>query len=210
MLTGTLAGMLLTLLQYFTHSNALALIFPWRISVILIPLSTSVIAAFFISEAVDRFSTRWSWFNRSVLLISIFVVALLSIAGAYRMVMDFSMKYASSEREMMSYIQHNKTIEDVYLVPTKMQDFRLATGTPIYVDFKSIPYRDSDVIEWYRRQRLAGKFYRTIDCELLEQLVIEDEITHIIMEHSQKMPLCPSMQEVYRNPDYAVYRIMFQ
>ena len=69
MLTGMLVGMLLTLVQLYIQSDALALIFPWRISVILVPLSTSIIAAYLNSAAVDRFSARGAWFNQSVLVI---------------------------------------------------------------------------------------------------------------------------------------------
>jgi hypothetical protein len=209
-LVGTLFGLLLTIIQWYTMSDMLALIFPWRISVILVPISISIIAAFLVSIVIDRLSVRWRWFNQSVLVISILVIALVFIAGVYRMQIDFSTKYTTGEWEMMSFVKDKKGMADVYLVPTKMQDFRLATGAPIYVDFKSIPYKDSDVIEWYRRQRLAGKFYRTIDCELLEELVIEDGVTHVIMEHNQKISTCPSMQVLYRNPDYAVYQILFQ
>jgi hypothetical protein len=207
MLTGTLVGIMLTFLQLYIQSDALALIFPWRISVILVPLSTSIIAAFLISAAVDRFSSRWSWFNQCVLVISIFVIALLFIAGVYRMRMDFSAKYTASEREMMSFVLHNKTIDDIYLVPTKMQDFRLATGAPIYVDFKSIPYKDSDVLEWYRRQRLAGKFYRTQDCDLLSQLSNEDQLTHIVLEANISAPPCSFLKELHRDDLYKVFII---
>src|SRR5262249_57776904 len=31
------------------------------------------------------------------------------------------------------------------LIPIELQGFRLRTGAPIYIDFKSIPYRDVDV-----------------------------------------------------------------
>jgi hypothetical protein len=208
MLTGMLVGTLLTLLQLYIQSDVLALIFPWRISVILVPLSTSIIAAYLISAAVDRFSSRWVWFNQSVLVLSIFVIALLFMAGVYRMMVDFSLKYTASDREMMSFVQQTKTMKDVYLVPTKMQDFRLVTGAPTYVDFKSIPYKDSDVLEWYRRQRLAGKFYRTNDCELLMQLADEDHLTHIVLEANTPTPPCSFLNELHRDDHYKVFIII--
>src|SRR5207245_2890450 len=41
-----------------------------------------------------------------------------------------------------------------------LQQFRLATGTPIYVDFKSIPYKDDEVLEWQRRLAWCTEVYR--------------------------------------------------
>jgi len=207
MLIGTLVGMLVTLVQWYTKSDILALLFPWRISVILIPISTSIIAAFLISAAVDRFATRWEWFNTSIQVISVLVIVLLFTAGIYRMTTDFSRKYSSGEQEMMSFVQHNKTGRDVYLVPTKMQDFRLVTGAPIYIDFKAIPYKDTDVLEWYRRQRIAGKFYRTQDCDLLAEIVLEDRVTHVVLEANIPAPPCSFLQVLHQDDHYKVFVI---
>jgi hypothetical protein len=207
MLICILAGFLLTLVQWYNNSDILALLFPWRISVILVPISTSIIAAFLVSTAVDRFSTRWTWFNQSVLVISTFVIALLFIAGVYRMMMDFSKKSTANDREMMSFVLQNKSLGDVYLVPTKMQDFRLATDAPIYVDFKAIPYMDTDVLEWHRRQRLAGKFYRTHDCDLLMQLAKQDKLTHLVVETNIPPPTCGFLHEIYRDNHFKVFMI---
>lgn len=44
---------------------------------------------------------------------------------------------------------------DALVIPVDLQRFRLATGVPIFVDFKAIPYKDTDVLEWYKRLRFA-------------------------------------------------------
>ena len=123
------------------------------------------------------------------------------------MMTDFSRKYSTSEQEMMSFVQQNKTGRDVYLVRTKMQDFRLVTGAPIYVDFKAIPYKDTDVLEWYRRQRLAGKFYRTQDCDLLAEIVLEDRVTHVVLEVNTPAPPCSFLQELHQDDHYKIFVI---
>ena len=40
------------------------------------------------------------------------------------------------------------------MIPVGLQRFRLHTGAPIFVDVKSIPYKDVDVIEWPRAHAL--------------------------------------------------------
>ena len=109
----------------------------------------------------------------------------------------------------MSFVEKTKTMGDLYLVPTKMQDFRLATGAPIFVDFKSIPYQDTDVLEWYRRVRLANRFYRNInkECELLEQLTVEDRITHIVIDTNEITDDCALSHQVYRDDNFSIYSV---
>src|SRR5205823_2450629 len=49
------------------------------------------------------------------------------------------------------------------LIPVDLQRFRLATGAAIYVDFKSVPYRDAEVIEWLARVRQGEEWYGSAD-----------------------------------------------
>jgi hypothetical protein len=37
---------------------------------------------------------------------------------------------------------------DQRVISPDLQSFRLATGVPIFVDFKSIPYKDGEVLQW--------------------------------------------------------------
>ena len=46
-------GILLTLLQVITRSYSLALLFPWRISIFLVPLSTSLLIAFLVTRLLS-------------------------------------------------------------------------------------------------------------------------------------------------------------
>lgn len=45
-----------------------------------------------------------------------------------------------------------------YLVPLAWKDFRLASGQPIYIDFKSHPYDSREVVEWHERVKRAELF----------------------------------------------------
>src|SRR5262249_19048501 len=50
--------------------------------------------------------------------------------------------------------------KDQHLVAIDLQRFRLFTGAPIVVDFKSIPYKDVEVIEWRERLLTCQNLYR--------------------------------------------------
>ena len=51
------------------------------------------------------------------------------------------------------------TGEQKHLIAVDLQRFRLFTGVPIYVDFKSIPYKDTEVLEWFRRLKQCSEWY---------------------------------------------------
>jgi hypothetical protein len=48
-------------------------------------------------------------------------------------------------------------------ISVDLQQFRLFTGAPIYVDFKSIPYKDVEVLEWHERVLWNHRLYERRD-----------------------------------------------
>ena len=88
-----------------------------------------------------------------------------------------------------------------------MQDFRLATGAPVYVEFKSIPYKDSDVLEWYRRIQAADHFYKGPDCSQLQSLSTQEGVTQVVLETGGPELACPFLQETYRDSSYRLMKI---
>ena len=46
-----------------------------------------------------------------------------------------------------------------HLIAVDLQSFRLYTGAAIFVDFKSVPYQDEEVLEWHRRVMWAHGLY---------------------------------------------------
>lgn len=201
---------LLTLLQLALQNDSLALIFPWRISTLIVPLSAAIIAAYLVSIIVDWLGNKSTRADYAITILSMLTIGVLLLIGITRFTVDYERKHSTDERAMIVFVEKTKTKGDLYLVPTKMQDFRLTTGAPIFVDFKSIPYQDTDVLEWYRRVRLANKFYRgeTMDCELLDQLAFGDGITHIVLARGDKGDECESLTELYRDEYYSALAII--
>lgn len=204
-----LVATILTVVQLFAQSNVLALLFPWRISATLLPLSTSMVAAYLVTAFIDRLVPESSKFDTIIMALSISGIAFLVLVGVFRIKVDLDRKVTAIDRAMMSFVEQNKTSKDVFLIPTKMQDFRLTTGAPIYIDFKSIPYMDEDVLEWYRRLKLARRLYRSgkENCEMMEQFAAEEGVTHVVLESDDPTQNCAPLQETYRDENYAVYAI---
>ena len=198
-------AVVLTLAQVLTGSNVLALLFPWRLSTFLVPLSTVIILAWLVGKVSERFARLFQ--GRALRFLSLVLMALLVVVGVIRMALDFKRQAFASERPLEAFVSAHRASGQLYLTPTKMQDFRLASGSPAFVDFKSIPYRDSDVLEWYRRVLLADRFYKRHDCPLLSKLILDEKITHVVFPLEQGELACPGLEQVYQDGYFALFQV---
>jgi hypothetical protein len=96
-----------------------------------------------------------------------------------------------------------KKTTDSRIVPIDMQRFRLYAQAPLFIDFKSIPYKDEDVLEWHRRLLLAQNCQKRLleskSPELLKELRAQ-KISHIIT--NSKVDLEEFELELQFNDDY--------
>jgi len=198
---------LLTGLQVALDSNQMALLFPWRLSTWLVPLSLAVLA----SAALKLLLTRYDQLKPVPLILagSVLLVVLLAAVGGAKFRIEYQRRQADPAVPMMAYVRKHSEGEQVYMIPPKLQIFRLQTGEPVMVEFKSIPYQDEEVLEWYNRVKLAQNFYRNkieyIDCDRLDEASELYGVTHVVLGKNQLGLSCPGMEEQYRDDAYGVY-----
>jgi hypothetical protein len=217
MLLSFLMVLALTLLQVFLQNDNLALLFPWRFSVVLVPLSTCIVTAWLLSKVVEHSPFDQTRFSniQDKFLVGICVAILLSlmVIGVVKFSLDLREKQSAQERAMMSFVAQNKSHGQSYLIPIKMQDFRLATGAPVFIEYKSIPYTDREVMEWYSRILKASRFYRTTIpntvCDLLARFAMDYGITHVVLENNYAEPQCLSGYRLYGDRYYTVYKLPY-
>ena len=195
----------LTLFQFLSNNLSLALLFPWRISTLLLPISTAIIAGKLVIAMTSSPRLQDERPQKIIIAISCGLIVLAVLTGLTRLFLDFQRKNQSPEHGLYTYISINHSRNDVYLTPIKMQDFRLVTNMPVFVDFKSIPYRSEEVIQWYRRIQEADKFYSTPNCKRLQQIVETGQITQVIMPRSERDLDCPGLVESYMDGNYRLY-----
>ena len=198
-------GAVLTVLQILAASDALALVFPWRLSTYLIPLSVAVLAGRLAVGLDDHMGQRPSRFAPAA---SILVIALSILSGLAWMAIQGLQGRIVPERAIFAHVAETAHSGQIYAIPPKLQDFRLATGAPILADFNSIPYRRGEVISWHDRVRLLEWFYREeIDCGLMANFIEEYGVTHMVLGSEQLGQICPEMTERYNDGYYAVYEL---
>jgi hypothetical protein len=226
---------LLTLAQVATDSNTLALLFPWRISAVLMPVATTVILARLLSL---RFLPLENRIARGAAALAVLGLA---AAGVWIVVDRQAFRSADEELPLMDYVRNHRQPGDLYLLPVRvpnlaatvrgslssdfkppaekrqdvqiipvdLQRFRLSTGAPIFVDFKSIPYQDTDVLEWYRRLQWAEDMQRQFRAGRLSSTLPELRrrgITHLVLPAD--VPLQDAgLERVHADDYYRVYRL---
>lgn len=229
LLIAAVAGVALTLLQYATGGHTFALLFPWRISAVLVPVATAVILARVAAHLPD---------SRPVSLIAGICIVGLAAGGAWIMATGIGYGTDEAEEELLEYVRAHAGPNDVYLlpvnipavgtgrgtasttftppprpkpgtnlIPVDLQRFRLMTGAAIYVDFKSVPYRDTDVIEWLHRMRRCEAWYLGDWTTLGRAQELRDaRITHVIAPASRPIE-ADWLRRLHSDDAYILYGI---
>ncbi|HTU89904.1 MAG TPA: DUF6798 domain-containing protein [Gemmataceae bacterium] len=93
-------------------------------------------------------------------------------------------------------------------ISVDLQQFRLFTGVPIYIDFKSIPYKDDEVLQWHQRVLWNRQLYEQRDWK---DGRIKDElrrrgITHVVTAADRDVR-CDFLRLIYTDEYYRLYRV---
>lgn len=205
------AACLLSVVQVATGSHSLALVFPWRPSVFLVPVATAVgisrlLAA--VAPFMRRLSARW---QGALPICSLVLVVWCAASGAHTTVAEAARHAQDLRSPLLAFVERTRSTDQVYLVPPEWQTFRLDTGAAIFVDWKSHPYRDVEVLAWYERVQLAQRFFGDgddLDGELLREICRQGGVTHVVLPGKQAGALPEQLVEVYWDGAYGVYRVV--
>lgn len=215
----------------FADSNALYLLFPWRISAVLMPLATCVMAIGIVRILVDSPLAKLIAGRSGQAAIAILAVSMAGLAVSARIDATVARSLgdtASAEQDHESeYLDLIRAVRrtmgpgQIYLHnPERFESFRIRTGLPVYVDFKSHPYRDEEVMEWWARLAWATAVFhggQACDPSLAEQMR-DRHITHVIIDKAmgdldaESMARCLGRDgvpatRVYDNPGYGIIRL---
>ena len=205
-----LASVLLTIIQAISGSKGLALLFPWRISVFLVPISSCLIVASIVSAGFQKFHhqiSKQEKIIKSRILLAMFVLAL---SGGVITIRCFVNAKKADNIPAMNFVAATRQPSNLYLIPIEMGRFRLYTGVPIFVDRSSHPYKDIEVIEWYERIQIANKFYQArgeAACSILREILSNYGITHVVVENSQSKIGCGLLHKTYQDNNFAIYEV---
>lgn len=207
----SVVALILTVIQAVTGNASLALVFPWRLSVYLVPIGSSVLAARVVSLGHARYVAKDLATTRILTQAAAALVVVLVLTGALFMRRAFAEARQDRVVPMMDFVLRTKMRGDVYVIPLGLERFRLHTGAPIFVDRKSIPYKDVEVVDWFSRYEAARTLYQLNDpalvCQALEKVMRQYAVTHVVLQRGQSDGTCRYLRPVYEDAEYGVYRI---
>jgi hypothetical protein len=226
------ASVILTIIQVKTNSDALALLFPWRFSVLLMPVAVAVLLAKLaavVGRLADGPALTWA---------SLGTAGLLAVGGVWVTASGRGYQVNEAEGPLLEHVRQRVQPGEVYLLPVKratlkperpasqsktfvppvrtgqvgipvdLQRFRLATGAPIYIDYKAVPYAPAEVLEWLRRVDDSERWYqeRDWDTKGIIDEVIAAGITHVVAA-ADKDVTSRRLERVYADDSYRLYRV---
>lgn len=195
--TAALLAVAMTLWVELTHDLNLALAAPWRVSAIIVPAANCILLAKALDFTLKRVSLQD--LPRAMPGLILGVLALVGLgSGFLNRIEDESW----NEPSYLDWVRANVVAGDLYLTPIEEDEFRLSTGAPLYVNWKTHPHRGEGVLEWYRRIGVAKAATENRDCAALDQAAAEG-VTHIVREDPTGMA-CRGWRTVYDDADHVV------
>lgn len=197
-------SVLLSTVQILSKNHSLALLFPWRISTVLLPVSSALILGWLMARLPSG-------------RIASMVAIPLAAASCYFGYDGVSRTLDSIQRQelwlagpTMRYVRENQRADHLYVTPpARLANFRLDTGARVFVDRKSHPYKDSEVVEWQRRVRAAERIQRSEGrrlCRQIRDLAANEGATHFFFEKSKKVS-CRGLVRKHAGGRYSLYQI---
>jgi len=187
---------ILSTIQYFLEIDSLALIFPWRSSVFLMPISSMIIVSHLVDKIKDNF------LSKKKIIFSIFFI--ISIFFGVKSHILENLNFNFKEKILLSNkIKNYYNTIDSILVPTDTMSIRLNTGLPIFINYKHHPFRYDEIIDWNVRLNLAQDFYNAenfiIQKQVLDKILKFEKVSHILFKKSQSHPKC---EDLINDKDY--------
>lgn len=140
----------------FTRSPSIGLAFPWRISVILFPLSLVLVLSAIV-EALSTLRIRRVFVTGAVIAATC-ACLYAALCGAWDL-MNVSATRVPQWHAIGAKVRARLQANDVVLIAPHMEEVRLNTGIPVWVDRKNHPCLDTEVLEWRRRVVAAEAWF---------------------------------------------------
>lgn len=167
-----------------TNDYMIAILFPWRASVYLVPVASTIIATIALIVLVMIISPILIKYESKIKFTQILLVLFLIVETSLFVSWHTGKNTEIDPRKIMfDQIFEVSDPEDVVLLPVDPKGFfanaRMGMRRPIYVDRKTVPILGTEVVEWWERLQFARLFYeQSIEQQL--ELCKEAEIDYFV------------------------------
>ena len=188
----------ISLIQYLTENYFIALLLPWRASVFLIPISSLII----ISHLVKRVNLNIK-----------FVTFLFLITYSFFLIKNILVEEKFNQKlhnksDLFVFLKSSEKI-DLLIIPTHLEDIRLNTSVPVFVNWKMHAFKNDEIIKWDKRIKIVNDFYgsKNSDQQLsfLKKINTIQSTTHILFEKGKHNTLLINCKIINSNNNYVLY-----
>ena len=172
---------LLVLAQYLTGSCRLALLFPQRSSVIVLPI-VSTLALTYAGIRLVR-AAQGSFQAAPVVCVGA-IILLSCVQGILGWRALHDREPAPVLRAIRAHLSPRDTL--LLLPPRLREDVRLGSGRSIVVDYKTHPFAPAEVLEWWSRYDFAKRITRKTTLKQLLEAQRLYGATHVLQSTTQR------------------------
>jgi hypothetical protein len=221
LITSLFLAIISTAIFSWLDNDFLLLLFPWRVSAVLAPISLIIIIATLANSVPDRWRNIVLAHRRAlfvcVMLLAGTIQIMKIVCGYPGFIPRYWMEYVISNdafdekvedrrqrMQVTNWAKSHDASTDIFLIPLNFEQFRIKSGRPIFVDWKSHPFKDIEVIEWKRRIDIAAKTYRNLrECNQIK----ETEFNIIILDDSLFAYRCALYEEKRINERFGYIKL---
>ena len=202
-------ALVLLVAQLASDDPLLGLAFPWRISVVVVPICSAALLAAVLRWARDEASRRGVAPARLTAALA-GLVALAILLAAVRTARQRPPIGAATA--VSAHARARRAADQLYAIPQRppFEAFRVAAGVRVVADWKSHPYHPAELLEWKRRRAVALEIEYTAaiaDCAALRRALAAAPVTHVVLE-TPGTPECPDLVSEFRDEHYTLSRVI--
>lgn len=200
-------------LLYFISWPSLEVLTPWRTSAILLPLAYTILAGWFAAKLMPL-ANRYRMAGYLMFTIGCAGVAMPVIRHLPEQLSLLKNGKQVAASPVTEFARKHSNQHDLWLVPTRdnqFDSFRLTSGSPVLINWKTHPYKDVEILEWYRRNKDAESFYQNeagpSGAAILRKLHFKYGVTHAIVDGNVPETHYAGMHICWKGPGYMVIGI---
>ena len=200
-------SLVLTLIQIISSSLSLALMFPWRSTVILVPLILIILISHLTRHLIENY--LGSFMSKKILTyLSIVSITFFLLTNFYFEYRENINKKNKDFYNVVLFIKANSNKNDLYAIEIRdplSGKFRLSTGAKLFVDFTAVPYDSIAISSWLQRYDINNKIFSNLGaiCDGRYKFNF-GEITHLIVKNSKFNKECNKFEEIYKDNEYSI------
>lgn len=197
----TFVSLLISFIQFYFGNYFIALLFPWRSSIFIIPITSMIILSILIKKTTFKNIMGY----KSVIFFFIIIFSVFSFKSFFTE--EKYNKKLRDKNDLFSLINKNKI--DLLITPIYLEDIRLNTSTPIFVNWKFHAFKNDEIIEWYKRVKIINEFYsasnKNQQYSLLNEIDSIQNTSHILIDLNKQSKLYIDCKMIDFNKNYILY-----